>query len=217
MQKKEIILIIAMVFFISGCSIGLITKESYTFEDGFNELMALDTKYNTDFYTENINTSQWPLEEIDIINQDYIALRDRFNQSASTSRGPLLLLMEYKINNIEATKYFKLKNAIGSRGTVRDGFSCKDKPFVLMAVQYFNTSHQHLLKARYAMDDLLTYYPQSRTVIDIENRRPIIMDPPFAEILRFIDGETRIINKFCPAVSEISTEEEDKEREAATV
>ncbi len=197
---KELLIILLLIF-VSGCSITGKVAYPYSFEDGFNELMALDSKHNTDFYTENINTSQWLLEDIDIIKENYTALRDKFNTSREISeedKEALLLLMEYKINNIEATKYFKLKNAIGSRGTVVDGFKCNDKPFILMAVQYFNLSHQYLLKARYAMDDILTHYSQTRAVIGIDNHRPIIMDPPFKEIFRFIDGEAKMINKFCP-------------------
>ena len=206
MQKKRLSVLLALaLFFIGGCSITGKVTYTYDFEDGFNELLGVDKKHNTDWYTKNINTSQWLLEEIDVIKEDYVALRNKFNTSNSISqedREALLLLMEFETNNIEGTKYFKLKNTIGSRGTVRDGFKCSDGPFVLMAVQYFNISHQHLLKARYAMDKMLTRYPQTRPVIDMENHRPIIMDPPFEEILLFIEGETRIINQFCPMKKE---------------
>lgn len=218
MEKKGLLLL-AFVFsglvFISGCITG-----AYTFKDGFNELMELDARHNTSLYTENINASAWPVEDIDVIRQDYIVLRDKFNTSASVKkedREALLLLMEFKINNIEATKYFKLKNAIGKRGTARDGFKCNDKPFILMAVSYFNMSHQHLLRARYAMDDMLTYYPQTRAVIDMENRRPVIMDPPFAEMFRFIEGETGIINKFCPEITEGKEAERENNAEEGKV
>lgn len=211
---KGIFVLLLITVFISGCG-GITGFASYSFEKGFNEMIKIDNRYNTSFYTEALDVENkfsdgwlfpfdWDRTLIDINNVDSMIsdlskLRTKIESMEKTKdTEALLLVIDARIKMLESERLYQIGQTIGDKGDAYGGFRCKEKPYVLNLFYYFNESSMIGQESTDIFDKLLTDYPQTRGFLSEENR-PKFYDSPFWPIRRYAIYNKAIVEQLCPS------------------
>ncbi len=160
---RKIFLLLALLLII-GCQSG--------FEGIFNEIEGISREHGTSFFKEELNKTVVPLEKIMPLIADIEAVKTSDNASAR--------FKEARINMLRSQLYWQLALDIGNVGRTEDGFSCKEKPHIEKAGDYFNKTHFYGLAAYNGLDLLLRDYPEYRDIIGLgDNKTNFFYSPIF--------------------------------------
>ncbi len=189
---------------------------SYEFKDAFNDVLELDKKYNTSFYTEALDVENvfsdlriyyfdWNRtiireDFIDSYQRDLAVLEKKYAEANSSDVAAILIFFDARGQMIEAERLYLNGLAIKDRGNAFDGFSCKDMPHVVNLTYFYNQSSLVGQNAASFFDDLLTGYPQTRSFLSNE-KRPKFYDSPFWPIRKFSINNLNTIEKVCKNAS----------------
>ena len=208
MRKIKGILLMFLLLIVAGCSV-----QKSTFEKELKKVLELDSKYNASFYTEaldkenwfsdykiydfdwnrttvNINDVPWMVEELEKMREEY------YKKEMTDDNKAILLLIKARIKMLESQRMYLLGKALGTKGDTYDGFRCSEKPFILNASHYFNESTRIGQEATGILDDLLTYFPQTRMFLS-ESERPKFYDSPFWPIGKYAMWNKATVQQLC--------------------
>ena len=207
---KKLLFILAALL-LAGC-----IQQQYTFKQGFEEVLALDEKYNASFYDEAIdpgnryNSSLFlpvqgrilvPLENIDPFIEDLDMIKDRISKEDPTSHTAALTeFIEFRKKMLDMQRYYQ-KGDIKKESLVKGsliagpkrsavislrGFKCSEGLDIYEAAEYYNKSANLGKEAVDMMDDMLNKYQQDPDV-------PAVVgldnsDPALTKRPKFIDG-----------------------------
>ena len=174
-----ILFIILIIFFASYPSKPTVKS----FEQGFNMLNEIDSKYNTSFKTERLNYSMIPEEKIDPLMNELVEFNNQLEkQEKNNYIEALKLFVKARINILLSQKNWYLSSEIGPIGLARDGFRCSEIDYIIKASSYYNASWRIGLSATYKLDDLLREYqsvPDLWNLVGTDENKTIFYKSPF--------------------------------------
>lgn len=174
-----------------------------TYEKILEKIAEIDNKYNMDFHEDY----QYGMEYLwykprypNPINPDdvpgIIAEFEKIKEGIEDDR-PSLLLVDARINFLEAEKYFKLSKKYPLKGSVYDGFNCGDMDAIKEAVGNLNLSVKHGRIAIEALNDLESNYKKETDIIDISRYWIKSVNETFDELADKARKNQNTISYFC--------------------
>ena len=194
--------ILTGVFLLASCNNPPknIPSNNYLFKDAFNEILEMDKKYNTSFYTEALDVenafSDTKIYYFDwnrtIISEEHIGsyitglenLERKYAEADSPDIIPISIIIDAREQMLEAERLYRQGLAIIERGNAMAGFSCKDAPYITDLSYYYNQSSLVGQNVSFLLDGLLTNYFVSREFLT-GLKRPKFYDSPFWPIRKF--------------------------------
>ena len=174
-NQKKVYLIIgaAIILIILLLVLNQTPVRDFTFEEGYNEIVQLDEKYETSFKTESIPDELINYKNVDPFVEDLTALREEValsaNKNPTEEKEALLLLIDARTLMILSEKSYTNGKSIGPMGIADDeeGFSCREAGYLINGAYYFNKSDGAGVEAYLALDKLLGHNQQTPGVWDL--------------------------------------------------
>ena len=201
---KKIVLLLMLLLI--GC-------KAYTFEEGFNKVILMDSSYNASFYKEALDVENnfhvakltepdWDKHIVSIENAEAMLneldeFRKELNEMRSTEdMEALKVFVDARKDMLLSEKLYKEWEAYGSKSSVRYGFKCGDRAAVIEASDILNESIRTAYKAVRTLDALLGNYSDA---IDYygNDKRPKFYTSPLSLLSKEPGRNKRIIKKFC--------------------
>ena len=177
-SKIMLLICIALVIIIGLIIIVTQKGKEYTFEEGFNALQEIDSKYDTSFRTERLNVSMPPSGVIPSIIKDIQSFESALDKKSSSPEvKALFLFTDIRKLMLTSEWYFQKGAELGDKGLVNDqaGFSCNEAQDIITAAFNFNETYIYGLKAEEEIDDLLfiyKYHPKLWSLVGINENKP---------------------------------------------
>lgn len=174
-----------------------------TYEKTLEKTAEIDSKYNLDFHEDYQYGMEYlwykprypnPINPADV--PEIIAEFEKIKESIEDDR-PSLLLVDARINFLEAEKYFKLSKKYPLKGSVYDGFNCRDMDAITEAAGNLNLSVKHGRIAIEALSDLESSYKKEAGIIDISRYWVKSVNDTFDELADKARKNQNTINYFC--------------------
>ncbi len=180
---KRIFFILVLILII-GC------VQIKDFNYGVKQIDRVNAKYNTsmDTYPKNI----------DAINSLINDLKELKKVKLDNGQEQFYYLVNYRMLNLEAERFFIEGQKYGSLGTTKDGFGCKLRPLIIESVALRN---QSALKGFEAIDLLREFarkYPEEALTANLSDKNALFLNATFYSVFSEARRDSNIINNFCP-------------------
>jgi hypothetical protein len=191
---KKIMFVFLLVF-ILGCGItsNIIYDTEYSFKQGIIEINSIDTKHGITF--------DKPSSDIEYLNNalvDFYALKNKFSLlKPSDDTNALMELINFRIFDLEANVQLQLGNSYGGKGTVKNGFACNQRPYILAFANYYNESAKTGFIAVEYLKELFRSYPENAALLDIRTSYPMILNVSYEKIFNRARNEARVMDFYC--------------------
>lgn len=178
----------------------------FTFEEGFNEIVKLDEKYNTSFRTENLPDELIDYKNVDPFIGDLTKLREEVALSADENptkeKEALLLFIDARTLMILSEKSYATVEIMGPIGlaTGEDGFSCMEAGYLINGAYYLNKSYGAGIEAYLKLDSLLgnnQYTPNVWSLVGVNNEKPKFFYSKLGEIKNKVAKNIIALEEFC--------------------
>ncbi len=180
---KKIVCILVLIFVVSCAQI----KD---FEYGIKQIHSVNSKYNT-----NMETSPSSIQKIDSMINDFQELK---KTQLESGQEPLTYVIDYRILNLEAEKFYIESQKYGSTGTTKDGFGCKSRPLILESVFLRNSSALKGFEAVELLREFIGKYPEEAALANLSLKNALFLNATFYQISRDARSDSNTINNFCP-------------------
>lgn len=179
-------------------------RESYTFNDAYNEIKAIDNLYGTDYHSEGLVRNRVSADYLLPMIDDLTKLCNAINLSEHTEETKWILkFIEARKGWLEAQVYLEKALRFGKKGVVAAKFDCADNETVLLATYYYNETLKLFHKAEANLDDAIYNLKDGKSVIGVNEKKPQIYDSPEAgQIAKAINTNIYIIDTRCRGVKE---------------
>lgn len=197
MNKRKIIVMTAIAIVVLA-SIGLVaTLFLNEFNIGFLKIKKIDEKYSYSIKDYPTNFSK--VEESLLTIKDRTFMSNELKEVGKGSKDEALLkYIEFRTGLLDAEINYKLSMEIGNRGDIRDGFGCKDKPFIISAASYKNQSAQSGYNAVNKLKEFFEKNPNEADLTEIPKSLPLFLNVSFQDIEKKANSTIRFINRVCP-------------------
>ncbi len=169
---------VLVLIFIVGCA-----QDAKNFEYGLGKLNEIDSKYNVTM--DSVPTGQ---KETSLMISELEILGEEKLESGQEAFDSLLI---YRTASIEAAQIYAKGASFGAKGTTKDGFGCKDRPFVIESGQLRNSSAQKGFEAVSALWNLVEKYPREANASGLTGKNAVLMNGTFYKI--YLDARSDII------------------------
>ncbi len=182
------------------------TTKDFTFEEGFNEIVKLDEKYETSFKTEKLQSELINYKNIDPYLQDLTDLREQVIKSSekeyNTEKGALLLFIDARALMLVSEKSSTLAQTIGPRAFAEgeEGFSCLDAGYLINGAYYTNQSYGAGLEAYLLLDRLLGNHQKTPGVwrlVGIDDEKPKFFYSELGKMKTTVERNIIALEQFC--------------------
>ena len=180
---KRIFLIFALVF-IAGCA------QAKNFDYGVKQLNSLNSRYNT-----TMETYPRTIQQINLMTNDLEELK---KLQLEKGKEPFGYIVDYRILNLEAEKFYISGQKYGATGTTKDGFGCKSRPLIIESVSLRNMSALKGFEAVSLLNEFVGKYPEEAKSAGFSLKNSLFLNATFYEISQDARRDSRIINNFCP-------------------
>lgn len=180
-MKKIFLLIILLVV---GCA------QVKDFKYGIKQINNINAKYNATMEEYPKTTSQ-----INLMLSEYGELK---NLKLEKGQEPFNYIINYRILNLEAEKLYAEGKKYGETGTTKDGFGCKQRPFVIESVSFRNRSALKGFEAVDLLRELVNKYPEEAGLANLSLKNALFLNATFYQISREARTDSNVINNFCP-------------------
>lgn len=177
---RKIILLLALVLIV-GCK--------STFEINFDKIEDISQDYDTSFFKEQLNRSEVALSKIQPFINELEELEFKDNASKR--------FLEVRISMLKSQLYWQLAQDIGLIGRAEDGFSCKEKPHLKKAEDYFNKTYGYGLDAYNGLDLLLTDFPEYKDIIGMGKNKTLFYDSPIFWAKQRVEYNHNLFEEVC--------------------
>ena len=189
------IMFVFLLLFITGC--GMTSKTiydtRYSFKQGINDLNLIDIKHGTTFDKPPVD-----IEDINNALVDLYTLKNKFSLlNPSDDTKALMELIDFRIFDLEANLQLQLGNSYGGKGTVKNGFACSQRPYILSFANYYNESAKKGFIAVNHLKELFKTYPKNAALLEIRTSYPMILNASYSEIFDRARYEARTIDVYC--------------------
>ena len=184
-----------------------------SFEKEFSNVLNIDEKYDTSFYTEALDVENrfsdnkiydfdWDrtivkIEDIPPMTEELEKMRNEYYKKEMTEDNKaILLFIKARIKMLESQRRYLIGQSFGTKGDTDDGFGCGDRPSIMNTSHYFNESVEVGREATEIFDKLLTYFPQTREFLSKDNR-PKFYDSPFWPIQKYSRWNRAAVEQLC--------------------
>lgn len=181
---KKIILLIAMLFVVS-------CVQAKDFKYGVKQINNLNSKYNTTMETYPKN-----IKQIDLMTNDLAELK---KLQLETGQEPFNYIIDYRMLNLEAEKFFIEGQKYGAAGTTKYGFGCKSRPFILESASLRNSSALKGFEAVDLLREFVDKYPEEANSVGLSQKNALFLNATFYQIWKDARSDSNIINHFCPS------------------
>ncbi|HLD12549.1 MAG TPA: hypothetical protein VJB87_03050 [Candidatus Nanoarchaeia archaeon] len=151
--------LLVFAVFLVGCA------SSSQFKDGYDDLVALDAKYDVNFHKEKLNGTMMRLELMNDYLADLAVLRADASDDMGNETQDVLNLLDARALMIESERYWLLAKRVGPAGVVTDGFSCDDISQIREASLSFLKSWDAGVKSLRLFDEVLARNVESRSLL----------------------------------------------------
>ena len=178
----------------------------FTFEEGFNEIVKLDEKYETSLKTENIPNELINYKNVDPFVKDLTILREEVILSADRNptkeKDALLLLIDARTFMILSEKSYTTAIAIGPMGLSDDeeGFSCGEAGYLINGAYYLNKSYGAGLEAYLKLDKLLghnQFTPGVWDLVGVNDEKPRFFYSKLGDLKIKVARNLIALEEFC--------------------
>lgn len=181
---KKAFLLLAVVF-ILGCA------QAKDFNYGIKQINSLNSKYNT-----TIETYPKSINGINQMADDYNELR---KTQLESGQEPFSYVIEYRLLNLEAEKFFMQSQKYGNSGTTKYGFGCKIRPLITESAGLRNKSSQKGFEAVNLLNEFVQKYPKESKMSGLTAKNALFLNATFYGVFTDARKDSIIINNFCPA------------------
>lgn len=218
MIRIKYIVGLILLLTLAGCStnIGGMTLfgvDDNSFEREFNNVLSIDKKYDTSFYTEALDVENrfsddriydfdWnrtivKIENIPLMIEELEEMRNVYYKKEMTDDNKaVILFIKARIKMLKSQRMYLVGLSFGTEGDTSDGFRCSERPFIMNRSYYFNESVVIGEEATEIFDKLLTHFSQTRDVLS-EDNRPKFYDSPFWPIKKHSMWNKAAVNQLC--------------------
>lgn len=180
---KKLLAIFVLVF-VLGCA------QSKDFKYGVNQINSINSKYNT-----NMETYPSDLQQIDSMLAEYEELR---KLQLEKGKEQFNYVIDYRILNLEAEKFYIQGQRFGMSGTTKDGFGCKQRPLIIESAGLRNSSALKGFAAVDLLREFVQKYPEEANFVNLSDKNALFLNATFYQISRDAKRDSNIINSFCP-------------------
>lgn len=180
---RKLLLFIALLL-ILGCA------QAKNFSYGLKQVNILNSRYNT-----TMETYPKAITEINSMLKDYNELK---KMQLNSGQEPFNYVIDYRILNLEAEKFYIDGQRYGSIGTTKDGFGCKSRPLIIESAQLRNQSAQRAFDAVDLIRKFVQNYPDEAKQAGFSEKNALFLNATFYEVWREARRDNNIINAFCP-------------------
>ena len=180
---KKLILIITLIF-ILGC------VQAKDFNYGVKQINSLNSKYNT-----SMETYPKTMQKINLMLNDMEELK---KLQLETGKEPFDYVVDYRILNLEAEKFYIEGQKYGAAGTTKDGFGCKTRPLILESVSSRNKSALKGFEAAGLLNEFVSKHPEEAKSAGLSFKNVLFLNASFYEISKEARRDSSVINNFCP-------------------
>ncbi|HLD02153.1 MAG TPA: hypothetical protein VJC07_00435 [Candidatus Nanoarchaeia archaeon] len=170
MKRGLMIALLVLAIIAVACA----PENPITFEDGYKELIALDSKYGGDFKNEILKKGgkMVPMESINPFVADVNALKEKYSAMPVTNDTlNLINLTDARLEMLEAERYYQLFENVGPAGLVSDTFRCSEIPAITKATSYMSASMNHFYAFTVLVDRMLADYKDIRPILGVDSER----------------------------------------------
>ena len=182
-MKKFFLAIILIL--IAGCA------QAKDFKYGAKQILELNSKYN-----KTMDTYPSDMQKINSMISDFAKLR---NLKLEKEQEAFNYVVDYRILNLEAEKFYMQGQEYGLAGTTTAGFGCKQRPLIIESVALRNSS---ALKGFDAVDLLRKFvdkHPKEANFLNLSYKNALFLNATFYQVSADAGFDSDIINNFCPA------------------
>lgn len=142
-----------------------------------------------------METSPNSIQQIDSMINDFQELK---KTQLKSGQEPFTYVIDYRILNLEAEKFYIESQKYGSSGTTKDGFGCKTRPLILESVYLRNSSALKGFEAVELLREFIGKYPEEAALANLSLKNALFANATFYQISRDARSDSNIINNFCP-------------------
>ncbi|MBI2646986.1 hypothetical protein HYW99_00755 [Candidatus Woesearchaeota archaeon] len=177
------IYLVLFLIFVLGC------VQVKDFEYALEQINKINLKYKTsmDTYPKSIN-------EIDFMLNELMELK---KIQLGGGVEPFNYVLNYRILNLEAEKFYILGQRYGSAGTTKDGFGCKSRPLIIESAHYRNASSQKGFEAVNLLREFINNYPEEANLSNLSEKNALFLNASFYNIYIDARRDSGVINRFC--------------------
>jgi hypothetical protein len=179
---KKAFLLLAVVF-ILGCA------QAKDFNYGINQINSLNSRYNT-----TIETYPKTLNGISRMSDEYNGLR---KIQLESGQEPFRYVIDYRLLNLEAERFFMQSQKYGSSGTTKYGFGCKIRPLIIESAGLRNKSAQKGFDAVNLLNEFVQKYPKESKSAGLSGKNALFLNASFYNVFQDARRDRAIINNFC--------------------
>ena len=173
-----------MLVFIASCT------QAKAFNYGARQVNSINAKYNT-----TMETYPQHLKPIDSMGSD---LKELKKIKLEAGQEPLKYLIDFRLLNLEAEKFYILGQKYGDSGTTKYGFGCKSTPLVIESAALRNSSALKGFEAVKLLREFVGKYPKEANSVGLSNKNALFLNATFYQIFQEAAADSNIINHFCP-------------------
>jgi len=173
-----------LVAFIAGC------VQSKDFGYGIKLVNSINSDYNT-----TMESYPKSIPQIKSMLNGFSELKKLQLESGQEAFN---YVVDYRILNLEAEKFYIEGQKYGQAGTTKQGFGCKSRPLIIESVGYRNKS---ALKGFEAVDLLREFagrHPEDASMAGLSEKNALFLNATFYQIQADARRDSNIINNFCP-------------------
>ena len=197
MNQRKIIVITAIMIIVL-ISIGLVASLFLgEFSIGLSKIKKIDEKYNYSIKDYPINFSKIEESQLSVNDLSFMSSELK-NIQIKAKNSALLSYIEFRTDLLEAEMNYKLALELGEQGNTKDGFGCKDKPYIISAASYKNQSAHAGYKAVSKLQEFFKTYPQEADLTEIPKSFPLFLNVSLQEIEKKSNSTIKFINRVCP-------------------
>lgn len=194
--RKVLLIVVSVILFLAVAGV-VATLFLDDFSKGLSKVKKIDKKYAFSIENYPMDFSQsggshLTVTDITFMSKELEELRKE-NKDAALSH-----YLNFRIALLDAEMNYKLALALGNKGSVDDGFGCKDKPVIIEAASYKNMSSQSGFEAVESLSALFDSYPEQAELIGLPKSMPLVLDTSFAQIGKKSNSTINFINRVCP-------------------
>jgi hypothetical protein len=142
-----------------------------------------------------METSPNSIQKIDSMITDFQELK---KTQLESGQEPFTYVIDYRILNLEAEKFYIESQKYGSAGTTKDGFGCKTRPLILESVYLRNSSALKGFEAVELLREFIGKYQEEAAIANFSAKNALFLNATFYQISRGARSDSNTINNFCP-------------------
>lgn len=181
-MKKMFFLVLAALM------VGCMQQKDFSY--GANQVSMLNSRYNV-----TMETYPPTIQQISSMLNELSELR---SLKLNSGQEPFDYLVDYKMLNLEAERFYIQGQKYDSSGTTKGGFGCKQRPLITESVFFRNLSALKGFEAVDLLDKLVSKYPEEAKSVGLSGKNSKFLNATFYQIQREAKSDSGVINNFCP-------------------